>query len=81
VPRDQLVRDLEASGLKIKGKSPDSRFVEFVDSNGTVRAKIHPPDKVTIYQHLHIYDSGGNPLDANLNRVDFRSPDAHIPIQ
>ncbi|WP_276528074.1 RHS repeat domain-containing protein, partial [Pectobacterium aquaticum] len=81
VPREQLIEDLKSSGLKVKGQSPDGRFVEFVDKSGNVRAKIHPADKVTKYEHLHLYDKKGNPLDVNLNRVDYRSPDAHIGIR
>ena len=69
---------LQTLGLQIKGQSPDGRFVEFVDKSGNVRAKLHPPDKVTPYSHLHIYDKDGNPLDKNLNQASPRSPDAHL---
>lgn len=79
--RAELIEDLNRVGLKHKGASPDGRFVEFVDGRGRVRAKIHPPDKVTPTNHLHVYDSKGLPLDANLKRVSPRSPGAHLPIQ
>ena len=80
VPRTKLVSDMERVGLTLKGLSPDGRFMEFVDKQGNVRAKIHPPDKVTPYNHLHIYDRKQQPLDKGLNYVDQRSPDAHIKI-
>jgi hypothetical protein len=79
--RSELARDIESIGLKLKGKSSDGRFMEFVDRRGNVRVKIHPPDKRTKYDHMHIYDSKGNPLDKNLNRVNRRSEDAHIRIK
>ncbi|WP_419185173.1 hypothetical protein [Lysinibacillus sphaericus] len=56
-------------------------FVHIRDANGNVRMKIDPPDKVTKYDHVHIFDESGNPLDVNLNVVDRKSPDAHIPYK
>jgi hypothetical protein len=79
--RGELIKDLEKIGLKLKGQSPDESFMEFVDCTGVTRAKIHPPDQVTITDHLYLYDSGGNPLDINLKPVAVNSADAHIPIQ
>ena len=71
---------MEKMGLKVKGKSPDGKFVEMVDKQGRVKAKFHPPDKKTTYDHLHIYDSKGNPLNTNLKIVERTSPEAHIPL-
>jgi hypothetical protein len=79
--RPELIADLEKAGLKIKGQSPDGRFMEFVDDCGRVRAKIHPPDKATPTHHLHLYDEAGNPLDVALNPVLPTSPAAHIPVK
>lgn len=79
--RTELIEDLQAGGLRLKGRSPDGRFAEFVDGNSTVRAKIHPPDAVTTYAHLHLYDSEGNALDSALRPVSQKSPDAHIRIR
>jgi len=56
-------------------------FVHVRDANGNIRMRIDPPDKVTKYDHVHLYDEKGNPLDVNLNIVDRKSPDAHIPIK
>jgi hypothetical protein len=82
VPRESLIKDMESIGLKLKGQgSPDGRFMEFVDHQGRVRAKIHPPDGVTTTNHLHIYDSEGNSLNKVLEIVSKTSSDAHIPIQ
>lgn len=75
----QIAADLQSAGLKLKGSSPDGRFMEFVDKAGNVRAKLHPPDAVTQYPHLHVYDSAGNPLSATLKTVPANSPAAHIP--
>lgn len=79
--RTQLLADLQESGLRLKGGSPDGRFVELVDGSGTVRAKIHPPDAVTPYARLHLYDSEGNALDSALRPVSPKSTDAHIRIR
>ena len=79
--RPELIADLEKAGLKIKGQSPDGRFMEFVDDVGRVRAKIHPPDKVTPMHHLHLYDEAGNSLDVTLHPVLPTSPAAHIPVR
>lgn len=55
------------------------------ENNGFVHIemlmKIDPSDKVTKYDHVHIFDESGNPLDVNLNVVDRKSPDAHIPYK
>jgi hypothetical protein len=79
---------MESIGLKVKGQSPDGKFMEFIDSQGRVRAKIHPPetpkphtvDTAVKYPHLHIYDSNGNSLNKMLNIVSNKTIDAHIPI-
>jgi len=56
-------------------------FVHMRDADGNIRMRIDPPDKVTNYDHVHLYDEKGNPLDASLNIIDRKSPDAHIPYQ
>lgn len=56
-------------------------FVHIKDVNGNIRMKIDPPDKVTKYDHVHLFDESGNPIDVNLNIVDRKSPDAHIPYK
>jgi len=44
-----------------------------------MRVRIDMPDNITNYQHLHIYDDTGNPLDNLGNIVDRKSPDGHLP--
>lgn len=56
-------------------------FVHNRDANDNVRMKIDPPDKVTKYDHVHLFDESGNPIDVNLNVVDRKNPDAHIPYK
>jgi hypothetical protein len=75
------VADLQAAGLTLKGQSPNGDFMEFVDAQGRVRVKIHPPDKVTIYDHAHLYDNQGRPLNQNLKPDNPRSSATHIPIK
>lgn len=58
-----------------------SGFVHIRDANGNIRMKIDPPDKVTKYDHVHLFDESGNPIDVNLNVVDRKSPNAHIPYK
>lgn len=64
---------------RVHGKSPDNRFINLVDRFGNTRVKIHPPDKITNYHHLHIYDQHGNPLNRHLKVVTRNSQGAHIP--
>ena len=49
------------------------------DTNGSFRVRIDSPDNVTSYQHVHILDEFGNPLDIEGNIVSRKSPDGHIP--
>lgn len=85
IPRETLVKDIEAIGLKVKGNNKARPFLEFVDHKGRLRAKIHPPDKATKNHHLHIYDKEGRPmtnaLEVITGKKGYRSPDAHIPIK
>lgn len=82
IERDKLINDLESVGLEFKGGSKDGRFMEFVDKSSNTRVKIHPPDNVgTNYNHIHIYDKEANSLNAKLERVPYKSPEAHIQIK
>ncbi len=56
-------------------------FVHIKDASGKIRIRIDPPDRVTDYPHVHVYDSNGNLLDSFGNIVDRRSPDGHIPYK
>lgn len=76
-----MIKDFEGIGFKVRGKSPDGRFIEMSDRFGNLRVKIHPPDKVTKYDHLHIYDKSGNCLNKNLEVVERTSSEAHIQIR
>ncbi|WP_432748259.1 hypothetical protein [Pectinatus frisingensis] len=69
--------DKLSSDWKVK---ENNGFVHVRDAEGNIRMRIDPPDKVTNYDHVHLYDENGKPLDVNLNIVDRKSPDAHIPI-
>ncbi len=75
---------MKAIGLELKGNNPDRPFLEFIkkgDIQEKVRAKIHPPDGVTLTNHLHIYDKNGNSLNKFLKVVSHKSKDAHIEIE
>ena len=67
--------------LQYKGGSPDGRFMQWKDASNQTRVRIDPPDAVTPYDHIHLYDSKGNALDINLNIKPANSPDVHIPIK
>lgn len=56
-------------------------FIHVRDSTGKVRMKIDPPDKITEYDHVHLFDNNGNPIDINGNIVGWKSKDAHIPFE
>jgi len=38
--------------------------------------RIDTPDKVAKYDHVHLYNEKGEPLDINGNVVDYKSRDA-----
>jgi len=81
ISRDQFINDLQLIGLKMKGCSPDMKFMEFVNQRGQVRVKLHPADKITNYSHIHILDSSGKSLNRNLRQVNHKSIEAHIAIK
>ena len=56
-----------------------NRRVHIKNSKGDYKIRIDPPDRITDYNHMHIYDKNGKPLDINGNIVNRKSPDAHIP--
>jgi hypothetical protein len=78
--KEEIISDIQATGLRIRGKSPDGRFIEFQDKLNNIRIKMHPADKITPYDHLHLYDRKGNSLNSQLKAVDRRSAEAHIPV-
>ena len=56
-------------------------FVHVRDESGRIRIRIDPPDKVTQYPHVHIYDDEGNLLDILGNVVSKKSMAGHIPYK
>ena len=44
-----------------------------------MRVRIDPPDRITDYTHMHIYDKNVKPLNIHGNNVDVKSPAGHIP--
>ncbi|HEX2573672.1 MAG TPA: hypothetical protein VH877_29245 [Polyangia bacterium] len=77
--RGQVTQALENLGLRRSG-SPDGRFMHFRDAAGRLRARIDPPDKITPYEHLHIYNENGELMDPNGNAVPRDSPAGHIKV-
>lgn len=74
----------EALGLTPRGPTSGplvGKMLHFYDSKGRIRMRIDPPDKITLYPHIQLYDTEGNSLDINLKRVSPNSPVAHIPIK
>ena len=53
--------------------------IHIKDDNGNYRVRVDVPDKHTPYNHIHILDENGNPLDANGNIVSPKDPAGHIP--
>ena len=71
---------------ELKGRLPEgwtfnehNGRVHIKNSKGDYKIRIDPPDRLTDYNHMHIYDKNGKPLDINGNIVNRKSPDAHIP--
>ena len=59
--------------------SPNGKFIHIKDGRGAYRIRIDPPDRLTRYTHIHIFDSKGNSLDISGNIVSPNNPNAHIP--
>lgn len=67
-------------GWEFNANGPNGNdFVHIKDPKGNYRIRIDPPDKVTTYRHMHVYDATGNSLDINGNIVPYDNPAAHIP--
>lgn len=81
VPQNTLIQDMVSIGLKVKDVSKDGLFMNFIDNEGILRAKVHPPDKITKNYHLHIYNQDGNFLNKVLEVVSRKSSDEYIPIK
>lgn len=58
--------------------SEHNRFVHVKDAKGNMRIRIDPPDKITKYEHMHIYDQDGNLLDIKGRIVNKNDPAGHI---
>jgi len=56
-------------------------FVHIKDESGKTIIEIHPPDKVTNYEHIHIYDELGNSLDINGVPRFYKDIEVHIPLK
>ena len=74
---------LSSKYLEPKGWSVNNRNnrLHVKDNNNIMRLRVDPPDKHTPYNHLHIYDKNGKPLDSNWKPVGRRDPEAHIRIK
>jgi hypothetical protein len=66
------------SSLTLKGASSDGKFAQYKDANGVERIRFDGPHRNVDFDHVHLFDEKGNPLDKNLNVVDRTSSDAHI---
>ena len=53
--------------------------IHIKDNNMVIRIRIDPPDRVTTYTHIHLYNQNGEPLDINGSVVGHREPSGHIP--
>ena len=69
--------------LKPKGWSVEAHNgrLHVRDKNDIMRLRVDPPDKHTPYNHLHIHDKNGKPLDSNWKPVGRRDPESHIRIK
>lgn len=62
-------------------KDRKNSYTHIRDEKGNIRVRIDPADGTTPYEHMHLYDKNGRPLDKNGNIVDRKSPEAHIKIK
>ena len=78
ISREQMVLDARAFGLDLNNKHFNSPCIEFSDKREIIRFKMHEPDRWTSYNHIHIYDNNGRPLNIKLEIVSRVSKEAHI---
>ena len=64
-----------------KGEICLVNWIHIKDNNGNYRVRVDVPDKHTPYNHIHILDENGNPLDINGNIVSPKDPAGHIPYK
>jgi|GEM_PF-4315150 peptidoglycan hydrolase-like protein with peptidoglycan-binding domain len=59
-------------------KGPYNGHITIRDDNEAVKIRIDPPDKVTNYDHVHLKDENGNPLNDDLQITGPKDPSSHI---
>jgi RHS repeat-associated protein len=81
--RQQISQILSnADNITYKGGSPKGEFMQWKYSDtGITAVRIDLPDSVTNYDHIHLFDTKGNPLSVEGKIVDAKSPEAHIKIK
>jgi hypothetical protein len=79
--KEKIIADAKACGLNIKPgcEKGTKGHLDLINKRGKIRLKIHPADRNTPYDHLHIYNNKFNSLDIYLNEVHYTSTAAHIP--
>ncbi len=80
--KQDIINSLPA-GWTTKGRMPDAHLY---DADGNFRGRLDPPDKVTLYDHIHLYDFFNKKTpkqnilyDIDLNKVPYNAEDGHIP--
>jgi RHS repeat-associated protein len=76
--RGQLIKDIGSVGFKkvFEGKG----MMHF--ERGGMKIRLDPPQPGTPFSHMHLnYGGNKNAYDIFLNRVNYKSPAAHIPIR
>ena len=73
----EILKNLPKGWTSVTNKG----FTHVRDTNGIIRMRIDPPDTVTNYKHVHLYDANKNSLDINGKIVSSKSPEAHIRIK
>ncbi|WP_052723918.1 hypothetical protein [Paenibacillus wulumuqiensis] len=81
----QEIIDSLPNGWTVKGRMPDAHLY---DESGNFRGRLDPPDKVTLYDHIHLYDYYNKKTpkqnilyDIDLNKVPYNAEYGYIPTK
>lgn len=83
--REQIIDTCKKLGWSVSGgkkvvDNKEKNFVHIKDSENNMRLRIDPPDGVTEFDHVHVYNRAGELLNIKGEPVPENNEDGHIRI-